>query len=173
MAARPPARKTPARKKIVEAELPPVEDVDAALDVLAKSPEELETEVVDEDDQPIPDDLQFSTADREPVALTDADFLEFAVDGQALTAIRPDAAMWTILLASLSNAATVADRSQAIMAFVDHTLDDESKMYVRHRLSDRKDAFDTELLAKIIDSLITYWAPKPNRAERRRAAQRR
>lgn len=151
---------------------PSPEEIDGALDTLETPGQEWKEPVVDEDGTEIPADLQFTTTDRAPREITDDDFLALTVDGQELGAWRPDEAMWTILLASLSSAATTADRAQAILQFVDHTLDDESKLYVRHRLMDRGDAFDVEILAKIVEKLIQKWTPPTNRAQRRAARRR-
>jgi hypothetical protein len=99
--------------------------------------------------------------------------VEFQVDGTILVAYRPDSGAWTLILAALSKAANISDRTNAIMNFVYASLDEASQQYVTSRLMDRDDRFDIEVLAKVMNGLIKKWAPAQSRAQRRSAARSR
>jgi hypothetical protein len=132
----------------------------------------------DEDETAIPEALVFSTGDaftdEELEDLTpEEEVQEFEVDGMILVATKPEQGAFTLILGALSNAATIADRTNAILQFVQSSLDEPSRMYVMNRLLAKHDKFDVELLAKIVNQLLVKWAPKQSRAQRRASARRR
>lgn len=133
---------------------------------------------LDEDDVEIPEDLVFTTdapaSDEELEAETPEEYVqEFEIDGVILVATKPEEGAFTIILGALSNTATIADRTQAILTFIQASLDEPSRMYVMNRLLQKGDKFDIEFLAKIVNNLLKRWAPKQNRAARRLSARRR
>ena len=158
------------RKKTVEPL--PSELVDEALAVV-ETPGKVIPPRVDDDDNPISDDLVFTTPEGPAPELTPDDILEFRVDGRDLIAIRPNPDQWGVLMTMLSKSATIADRVAAMQNFAATTLDEASYMYLQGRLLDREDLFGTEMFDKIVSALIHKFTPEGNRAERRAAARAR
>ncbi|MFE5789540.1 hypothetical protein [Rhodococcus erythropolis] len=150
-------------------------DVSAALDVIETPDSELdELAVVDDADNPIPTELQFSTTRPAAEAAkpkTEATLL--TVDGYELVAFQPKPAAWNLLLGSMSRSANAADKSFAMWDIVRNTFDEASMMYIQDRLMAPDDEFDDEILSNIIVALIKQWTPNLNRAQRRAAAQQR
>ena len=162
----------PPRVRKTAPKTPPPEEVDAALAVLETPEAAITPPPIDADDNVIPEALRFTTSDAPVEELTDADKVEFEIDGNILTAYRPSGGSWNVLLGGISAAATADHRTNAILEFVDHSCTAETQWYIRQRLHDRTN-FDVDLLAKIVVGLIEHWAPgTPNRAARRAAARR-
>jgi hypothetical protein len=163
-----PTKKAPAKK----AAAPAVAEADLVED-------EVDAPEVEEDSlPPIPTSLQFFTpkpTEEELAARArerpEADVVSFTIDGQELVATRPSDGAWTLILSAYSNAADLADRTQAIMQFVYASLDEMSRFYVSKRLMDNNDEFGVNVLADVVTALIEQWAPKQNRAARRAAAK--
>jgi hypothetical protein len=154
---------------------PTQDEIDAAVEVL-ETPDEVldEPPVVDSEDRPIPEDLQFSTEDLPE--RPERDELEgeaLTVDGFELVAFKPEPAAWNLLIGAMSKSASSADKSFAVWDLVRNSFDDASLMYIQARLMDPADKFDQAFLEKIILKLIERWAPPSNRAERRKSARRR
>jgi hypothetical protein len=155
------------------------EDFDKASAVLEGKIADSEVAVLDDDELPIPEELIFNTPEptEEELAAKEKEdpdaVVEFQVDGTILVAYRPDSGAWTLILAALSKAANISDRTNAIMNFVYASLDEASQQYVTSRLMDRDDRFDIEVLAKVMNGLIKKWAPAQSRAQRRSAARSR
>lgn len=149
-------------------------EIDAAISVI-ETPDDVldESTVVDAEDRPIPDELQFSTEDLPELPdRTEAESDVLMVDGVELVAFKPAPAAWSLLIGAMSKSATSADKSYAVMDLVRNSFDEASYMYIQTRLMDPADKFDQALLEKIILTLIERWAPS-NRADRRKAARRR
>ena len=147
-------------------------EVNAALEVLDKSESDFEElGAVDDADNPIPDELQFTTTATEPRPQAQAEVL--SVDGHELYAFKPEPAAWNLLIGAMSNSATAADRAYVVMDLVNHVFDDTSLMYIRERLMARGDNFDQAILEKIVIALIERWTPDLNRAQRRANARAR
>ncbi|MDH6279540.1 hypothetical protein [Prescottella agglutinans] len=168
-----------ARKTIVkpsQADGSPTQDeIDAAIEVI-ETPDDVldEPVIVDAEDRPIPEELQFSTEDlpeRPDKSEIESDIL--TVDGFELVAFKPEPAAWSLLIGAMSKSASSADKSYAIWDIVRNSFDDASLMYIQARLMDPVDKFDQAFLEKIILTLIERWAPPSNRADRRKAARRR
>lgn len=152
---------------------PSPEQIKAAQAKLEEPAEKLDaTETyVDDDDNDIDDTLVFSTDDYATDDVEDDpnDTKFITVDGQELMATKPDPGAWVVLISSLAGSATVVDRTQAIMSIVDDAFDEESRLYIHTRLRARKDKFNINILADIVNGLIAAWTPEQlNRAERRR-----
>lgn len=170
----PRTRRTTTTKPSQATGEPTEAEVAAALDVLDKTDAELdEPTLVDDEENPIPESLQFSTAGKEPKEPTDDEMKVISIDGHELFAFKPERAAWGLLLGALSNSANSADRSYAVMELVNSSFDEPSLLYIHSRLRARGDAFDQELLEKIVLALIEEWAPKMNRAARREQARAR
>lgn len=141
--------------------------------------EDNEDALLDEDEQAIPDELVFVTPERtqddrdKSDREADESYLEFTIDGQMLVAHKPSKGAWTVIMAALSNSATAADRTNAILQFVYASLDSASQMYVQTRILAPEDEFDVDVLAQVVNTLITKWAPKQSRAQRRAQARKR
>ena len=164
-------------KKEIETEDTQLAKVQAVLegDLLEDSDDDLR----DENESQIPDDLVFHTTEKtdeereKADAAADASVLELVVDDQVLIAHKPSKGAWTVIMAALSNAATSADRTNAILQFVYASLDPASHMYVQTRLLAKDDDFDVDVLANIVNALIKKWAPAQSRAQRRASARKR
>lgn len=165
-------------KKEIDTESAQLEKVTAVLtgDLVEESDE---TDLRDEMESAIPDDLVFTTPERTEEERqkaddeTDDSVIELTIDGQMIVAFKPSKGAWTVIMAALSNAATVSDRTNAILQFVYASLDPASQMYVQSRLLATGDDFDIDVLANIVNALIKKWAPKQSRAQRRASARKR
>ncbi|RDI32462.1 hypothetical protein DEU38_103195 [Rhodococcus sp. AG1013] len=154
---------------------PTQDEIDAAVEVI-ETPDDVldEPEIVDSEDRPIPEELQFSTEDLpERPDRTELESDVLTVDGFELIAFKPETAAWSLLIGAMSKSASSADKSYAIWDIVRNSFDDASLMYIQARLMDPADKFDQAFLEKIILALIERWAPPSNRAERRKSARRR
>ncbi|MGW6376222.1 hypothetical protein ACWFRB_09185 [Rhodococcus sp. NPDC055112] len=171
----PPRTRKPATTKPSQATGEPTEaEVTAALDVLDKTDAELEAlALVDDDENPIPDELQFTTGSTPTVDRSEAEAEVLSVDGHELIAFKPEPAAWNLLIGAMSKSATASDKAYAVMDLVNHVFDDASLMYIKERLMARGDSFDQAFLEKIVVSLIKRWTPDLNRAQRRASARAR
>lgn len=169
----PRARKTTVKPSQADGS-PTQNDIDAAVDVITTPDDVLdEPAIVDAQDRPIPEELQFSTEDLPELPdRTEVESDVLMVDGVELVAFKPAPAAWSLLIGAMSKSATSADKSYAVMDLVRNSFDEASYMYIQTRLMDPADKFDQALLEKIILTLIERWAPS-NRADRRKAARRR
>lgn len=168
----PPRTRKPAVKPSQADGTPTDKDVSAALDIL-ETPDDIldELALVDDKDNPIPDELQFTTTPSTDKPKVEGTIL--AVDGHELIAFQPKPAAWNLLLGSMSRSANAADKSYAMWDIIRNVFDDTSMMYIQDRLMAPGDNFDDEILANIVVALIEKWTPDLNRAQRRAAAQRR
>lgn len=172
----PPRKRTAPRPSRATGDVSPSE-VEAAKKKIATSKQEYADqppEYLDDDDGPIPAELNFETAQKDRSADPDDpdDVIEFMIDGQLCVAVRPDPGAWILLIRSLGSSKTFVDRVEAIMSIVDDTFDDATKFYVHSRLRARGDSFDVEILAKVVNALVDKWTPKEgNRAQRRQTAR--
>lgn len=121
----------------------------------------------DDDGDDIPDELVFTTSDKEDDDEDDRDrFLKMRLDEDILFAQRPSKGAWTLLLGSVSRSADQSDRTQAILDVVFSVFDEQSQYIIKSRLLNPSDKFDADDLATIMETLIRKWAPNPSAAER-------
>lgn len=130
---------------------------------------ETDTPLVDGDGDRIPDNLIFTTADDDDDddELDDDDVREVKLDGISLWATKPSKGAWSMVLGAVSQAATQADKTQAVLSFVYASFDPPSQILIKERMMNPRDKFDIGLLSKIVSQLIEYWAPQQSRAQRR------
>ena len=152
---------------------PTVAEVEAAVDILETPDSELEKlAAVDDDENPIPEELQFTTKGRTAPARDKSDSEVLSVDGTELIAFRPEPAAWNLLIGAMSKSSNAADKSHAVWRLITHVFDDASLMYIEDRLLAPGDDFDQAILEKIVLALIDRWTPQLNRAQRRELAGR-
>lgn len=157
---------------------PADEVVAGALDVLGNKelPDEIDDDVVDgqlldaeDDGAPVPDDLTFTTREKDDTAPDAGDVLEIKLDGVSLWARKPSKGAWSLILGSVSRAANQADKTQAILEFVFASFDQSGQILLKNRMFDPEDKFDIDDLSDIVSKLIGKWAPQQSRRERRAA----
>ena len=163
----------------------PDDVVNGALDVLSKDlpdtadPDDdaLDGDLVD-DDQPgtgraVPQELVFTTSSSddgdEDQPEVEVEVEELKLDGVTLYAAKPTGGAWTLVLSTVSRAATQADKAHALLNFVFSAFDEASQMWIQNRLYDPSDKFDVDTLADIVNALIERWAPEQTRQQRRDA----
>lgn len=122
--------------------------------------------VLDADGNEIPDEWQFTSKGK----VEKREVKSFALDGMRLTAVKPLPMVWAFLLGSLSNAATKADKTKAILDFLQATLTEPSWMLLLEEMKTNP-RFEPDTFGEITDKLIRHWAPS-NRAERRARQKR-
>lgn len=157
---------------------PTPEAINAAMEILRKDLPATREEPADEVDAeteevPIPEELTFSTAGRTPDPDADGDVLELVLDGTTLYAKKPKGGAWTMLIGAMSNSATDADRTQAMLQFVNSAFDRPSQLLLTNRLLDSEDPLEIDVITTIIEALLKKWSPEQSRAERRKALGRR
>lgn len=171
----PPRKRTSPSKATGAASESEIDDAKTALATSKQEYAEKTPPPLDDDEQPIPDDLIFDVPEPDPDAQSeqnDDDVLEFKIGDQICYAVRPDDGAWILLIRSLGSSKTWVDRIEAIMQIVDDTFDDASKFYVYSRLRARGDNFNSNILADIVTKLVEKWTPEQgNRAQRRQQAR--
>ena len=126
--------------------------------------------VTDDQGQPIPDELTFTTPEPDEDE-PEPESAAFRLDGKVYYAYKPSDGQWTMLLSSLDPHATVGQRANAVLSFIQACVDEPTWMLLHHRLTDRADKFDVNVLADVVTALINRWGKDKagNRATRRRA----
>jgi len=100
---------------------------------------------------------KFTTAEEIPEERQKT--VSFDLDGTTLTARKPK----TFAMVEMANAAegdTLA-QVQALVHFMNETLDGESRAYIQNRMSDPDDTFDLEDLAPISNWLLEQFTARP------------
>lgn len=134
-------------------------DIDDGIDLTP----DFNDDAVDSDDVEVPDDLVFTTADEDGSTereVDPADVVEFKIDGQLMLAIRPKRTIFRIVIGKITNATNILEQDRAVLEFLGGCLDDESNMYINHRLHDPADSFEIDTLAQVTLALIAKWSPK-------------
>ncbi|WP_415395219.1 hypothetical protein ACMTN4_07565 [Rhodococcus globerulus] len=168
----PRARKTAVKPSQADGN-PTIDEVESAVDVLEATDAELdELALVDDEDNPIPEELQFTTKGRTTPVRDKSDAEVLSVDDVELIAFRPEPAAWNLLIGAMSKSSNAADKAHAVWRLITHVFDDGSLMYIEDRLMAAGDDFDQAILEKIVLALIDRWTPQLNRAQRRKAAER-
>lgn len=171
--ARATADTAPRRSRKQKAEPLPREGVDDALAVI-NGPDDPIPPVLDDQDNPIPAELQFSTDDDdgdEGNKTGDDGLVELKVDNDTVIAFRPTKEQWGALMGMMSRASTVADRIHALQLFASNVLDEASYLYVERRLMDRTDKFGQKTFTKVLNGIIDHYSPDLSREERRQLAR--
>ena len=126
-----------------------------ALEVLALKPDDPDSTeplnpnaVLDVDGVEVPEDLQFSTSEKDTPERKPEDTLQFSVDGVPITAHKPSSGAWTLILSGMSSGATPANRTEAILEFIVRTVDVPSWMLLKSRMMDHEDPFDVKTWRK-------------------------
>jgi len=143
----------------------------AALALTTEGPDDAPADpdlVIDENGQVVDDDLTFTTPDLEEDE-EPRETAVFEVDGVKYTATQPSDGEWSMLLASLDPHATIGQRTNATLSFIQACVDPGGWMQLHHRLTTPDDPFDVNMLANIVAALITRWGKDKagNRAQRR------
>ena len=85
------------------------------------------------------------------------------LDGREITFLPPTTGQWAVTIAGGTDTANPSQMVADQINFFFSLLADEDVQYFRHRLFDRKDAFDVPNIAEIMEYLIEEWSARPTK----------
>ena len=89
--------------------------------------------------------------------------IEFQVDGHPMRAYPPTEGQIAVVMASLTDYTSDADKMAAIINFFVGVLDDDSHVTLVRRLMDRNDPFGFVELNEIMEWLMSEWSARPTK----------
>lgn len=129
----------------------------------------------EEDQEPVPDGLVFTTAAKPKPKTEGPDTVTFELDGERMVAVRPVDDAFVLLTAAGARSMPSPEKTAAIINFLDECFDEPTAMRIRDRLLDHDDPFDfKDGLMPILEKLLRIWTnAKRGRSQRRRRPGRR